>query len=69
MSPERSAAWRAHLPARSRRMSYALLGAATLLWLLPVIVMVASSLKPDERVLPEAGTLAGLVPLDRRELP
>lgn len=64
MSPERSAAWRAHLPARSRHVSYALLGVTALLWLLPVLVMVASSLKPDERVLPEAGTLAGLVPLD-----
>lgn len=56
--------WRAHLPQRSRRLSYALLGVTALLWLLPVIVMIASSLKPDARVLPEAGTLKGLVPLD-----
>lgn len=67
MSRSRSAGsqgWRAHLPARSRRVSYGLLGLATLVWLLPVIVMVASSLKPDARVLPEAGTLGGLVPTD-----
>lgn len=56
--------WRAHLPEGSRRVSYALLGITGLIWLLPVIVMIASSLKPDARVLPEAGTLEGLVPVD-----
>ncbi len=34
-----------------------------LLFLLPVLMMVAGSMKPDERVLIETGTLAGLLPL------
>jgi multiple sugar transport system permease protein len=43
---------------------YCLLITITLLFLIPIWIMVAGSLKPDERVLLEAGTLHGLIPLN-----
>lgn len=49
--------------AGSRRIAaYALLAVAALLFLAPVWLMVAGSLKPDERVLVEAGSWRGLLP-------
>ncbi|MCU7829602.1 MAG: carbohydrate ABC transporter permease [Candidatus Thiodiazotropha sp. (ex Myrtea sp. 'scaly one' KF741663)] len=52
-------------PQRSRPgmiLSYALLSVLALLFLTPVVMMLTGSLKPDERVLTEAGTLAGFIP-------
>lgn len=43
-------------------ITYAALLLLALLFLAPVLMMFAGSLKPDERVLLEAGTLRGLVP-------
>lgn len=43
-------------------LSHALLIALALLFLAPVLMMLAGSLKPDARVLAEAGSLAGLLP-------
>ena len=43
---------------------YALLATVTTVWIAPVAVMVVGSLKPDARVLPEAGTWRGMVPTD-----
>jgi multiple sugar transport system permease protein len=45
-------------------LSYAALTALALLFLAPVVMMVVGSLKPDERVLVEAGTAAAFVPAD-----
>jgi len=57
-------AYRATAPASTTRWPAALgLLALTLAWLAPVLVMVAASLRPETRVLPEAGMLRGLVPL------
>jgi multiple sugar transport system permease protein len=55
-------------PRRRRRslanvVTYVTLCAAALLWLAPVLLMVVASLKPEDRVLAEAGTLRGLVPI------
>ena len=44
--------------------AYALLALGAVLWILPVLLMVVGSLKPDAAVLSEAGTLRGLVPAD-----
>lgn len=53
-------------PRARRRLAtlgaYLALLAVTTLFVAPVAVMVAGSLKPDARVLPEAGTWRGLVP-------
>ncbi|MCU7842740.1 MAG: carbohydrate ABC transporter permease [Candidatus Thiodiazotropha sp. (ex Monitilora ramsayi)] len=43
-------------------LSYALLTTLALLFFIPVMMMLAGSLKPDERVLMEAGSLAGFIP-------
>ena len=45
-----------------RAVVQGLLGLAALLWVAPVLVMLVSSLKPEARVLVEAGTLRGLWP-------
>ena len=45
-------------------MVYAALGGLVFIFLLPVLIMLAGSLKPDARVLVEAGTLAGYMPVD-----
>jgi len=47
-----------------RILPYAALGVLAALWIGPVVIMVAASLKPEARVLVEAGTLRGLLPLD-----
>jgi multiple sugar transport system permease protein len=46
----------------SRFLSHGALIALALLFLAPVLMMLAGSLKPDARVLAEAGSLAGLIP-------
>jgi multiple sugar transport system permease protein len=43
---------------------YGALGGMVFLFLLPVLIMLSGSLKPDARVLVEAGTLAGYMPVD-----
>jgi multiple sugar transport system permease protein len=45
-------------------VAHILLAAVALLWVSPVLVMAVASLKPEARVLAEAGTLRGLIPLD-----
>ncbi len=52
---------------RTRRLAaaaglYAVLLSVTAVFVAPVAVMVAGSLKPDDRVLPEAGSWRGVVP-------
>ena len=44
-------------------INYVLLLVFALLFLIPVAMMISGSLKPDARVLMEAGTLAGYIPL------
>ncbi|MBN2170697.1 MAG: carbohydrate ABC transporter permease, partial [Candidatus Krumholzibacteriota bacterium] len=44
----------------ARAAGLAGLALAALLFLAPVLLMIAGSLKPDERVLAEAGSLRGL---------
>lgn len=51
----RGGGWRAAI-------AYGALAVAATLWVLPILIMVVASLKPDAAVLPEAGTLRGLVP-------
>ncbi len=46
----------------SRAATYLALVALSLLFLAPVAMMLVGSLKPDERVLIEAGTLAAFSP-------
>jgi multiple sugar transport system permease protein len=47
------------------RITLGLLGAlAAWIWILPVLIMVVASLKPDANVLPEAGGWRALVPFD-----
>ena len=41
---------------------YALLSVTAVLWVAPVLMMVVASLKPENRVLVEAGTFRGLLP-------
>ncbi|MDZ7778535.1 MAG: carbohydrate ABC transporter permease [Gemmatimonadota bacterium] len=55
--------WRAG-SGRGRLLTGMALGVAGLVWLAPVLVMVTASLRPESRVLTEAGTLRGLVPDD-----
>jgi multiple sugar transport system permease protein len=51
--------------ARGTRLAlYALLAGTALVWAAPVVVMLLSSLKPEHRVLVEAGTLRGLIPAE-----
>lgn len=45
-------------------MIYVALGSMVFMFLLPVLIMLSGSLKPDARVLVEAGTLAGYMPVD-----
>lgn len=45
-------------------LAHVLLVLAALVWVAPVLVMVVASLKPESRVLTEAGTLRALVPSD-----
>lgn len=45
-----------------RSIEYLLLTALALLFLAPVVMMVVGSLKPDQRVLVEAGSLAAFIP-------
>lgn len=45
-----------------RLLGYGVLGAAALAWVAPVLLMVVASLKPESRVLTEAGTWRGLWP-------
>jgi len=45
-------------------MIYGALGSLVFMFLLPVLIMLLGSLKPDARVLVEAGTLAGYTPTD-----
>lgn len=47
-----------------RSLDYFLLTALALLFLAPVLMMLVGSLKPDQRVLVEAGSLAAFVPAD-----
>jgi multiple sugar transport system permease protein len=44
-------------------LAYAVLCGIAFLFLLPILMMLSGSLKPDERVLIDTGTLAGLVPM------
>lgn len=44
-------------------LAYAVLCGMAFLFLLPILMMLSGSLKPDERVLIDTGTLAGLVPV------
>ncbi|MBT8127885.1 MAG: carbohydrate ABC transporter permease [Gammaproteobacteria bacterium] len=44
-------------------LAYAVLCGIAFLFLLPILMMLSGSLKPDERVLIDTGTLAGLVPV------
>jgi multiple sugar transport system permease protein len=46
----------------ARVATYALLAGAALVWAAPVVVMVLASLRPEDRVLVEAGTLRSLIP-------
>ncbi|MEJ2592431.1 MAG: carbohydrate ABC transporter permease [Candidatus Thiodiazotropha sp.] len=46
----------------SKLLNHGLLAVLALLFLAPVWLMLAGSLKPDERVLTEAGSLAGFIP-------
>jgi multiple sugar transport system permease protein len=55
--------WRMGSPS-SRALTYLALALGTLVWLAPVLVMISASLRPEDRVLPEAGTLGGLFPHD-----
>lgn len=56
---------RAIVPTPARTIGvYAILLVGAVVWVAPIVVMVTASLKPDERVLSEIGTLAGLDPLD-----
>lgn len=55
--------WRSGTP-RARLLTYGALGLGTVVWLAPVVVMVSASLRPEGRVLTEAGTLRGLFPTD-----
>ena len=50
--------------ATARALGYLLLSLAALVWVAPVVVMVVGSLKPEGRVLAEAGSLRGLIPAD-----
>jgi multiple sugar transport system permease protein len=61
-SPDRRP-WRAGTTP-GRIATYAALAAAALVWVAPILVMITASLRPEGRVLPEAGTLRGLVPTD-----
>lgn len=45
-------------------MIYGALGSLVFMFLLPVLIMLSGSLKPDARVLVEAGALAGYAPTD-----
>lgn len=45
-------------------MIYGALGSLVFMFLLPVLIMLSGSLKPDARVLMEAGALAGYAPTD-----
>lgn len=45
-------------------MIYGALGSLVFMFLLPVLIMLSGSLKPDTRVLMEAGALAGYAPTD-----
>jgi len=47
-----------------RTVEYLLLSALALLFLAPVLMMLVGSLKPDARVLAEAGSLAAFIPHD-----
>lgn len=51
-------------PARIARTaaSYLLLTAAALLYVTPILFMIVGSIKPDEKVLAEAGTLRAIIP-------
>ena len=44
--------------------AYLALTAVSALWVLPVVIMVVGSLKPDHLVLPEAGSWRAVVPID-----
>ncbi|MEX2467033.1 MAG: carbohydrate ABC transporter permease [Gemmatimonadota bacterium] len=55
--------WRTGTPL-ARAATYLALVVGTLVWIAPILVMVAASLRPESRVLPEAGTLRGLMPAD-----
>ena len=56
--------WRRTIASGTRRTgTYALLCLAALVWVAPVLIMVAGSLKPEDRVLAEAGSLRGVLPL------
>lgn len=55
--------WRTGTPT-GRLLTCGVLGLGTLVWLAPVMVMVSASLRPEGRVLTEAGTLRGLFPID-----
>lgn len=59
----RHPSWRSGTPA-GRLLTYGALGLGTLVWLAPVAVMVSASLRPESRVLTEAGSLRGLLPTD-----
>jgi multiple sugar transport system permease protein len=45
-------------------LAHGLVGAAALVWMAPVLIMIVASLKPDAHVLAEAGTLRGLIPTE-----
>ncbi|MES9971360.1 MAG: carbohydrate ABC transporter permease [Candidatus Thiodiazotropha sp.] len=47
---------------RSILLSYLLLGAMALLFIIPLLMMFMGSLKPDQRVLVESGSLAAFLP-------
>lgn len=48
----------------ARAVGYVLLSVAALVWVAPVVLMIVGSLKPEGRVLAEAGSLRGLIPAD-----
>lgn len=53
--------WRAGTRAH-RALTGLALGAAALVWVAPILVMVSASLRPEARVLSEAGSFRGMIP-------
>lgn len=56
-----STGWRSASSA-SRAVTWTALRLGALVWLMPVLVMVAASLRPEAQVLSQAGSIRGLVP-------